>query len=48
MGMSVYKELTASEIEEIKRRVESWPDYKKQNYKVIFGEILSVDFCMTK
>ena len=48
MDTNALSDFTQEELIDIKQRVESWPDYKKQNYTAIFGEILSVDFCMTQ
>ena len=38
MDTNALIDFTQEELVDIKQRVESWPDYKKQNYTAIFGE----------
>ena len=34
--------ISKSELDAIKKRVDSWPDYKKANYNAIFGEVFAI------
>lgn len=38
MDTNALSDFTQEELIDIKQRVESWPDYKKQNYTAIFGK----------
>ena len=34
--------ISKSELDAIKKRVDSWPNYKKANYNAIFGEVFEI------